>query len=79
MPEQHARHINLRTVLARLDAEGIAGYAEQAAFIGEVTELSLSIMDGGGDIDGLFARHVEWAVQRRNGWMDELHSDPLEI
>jgi len=78
MPVQTARHANLRTLLTQLEAEGVAGYAEQAAYLGNITEGRLASMDHGGDIDVLFAQHVEWVFHRRKGWMDELHSDPLE-
>ncbi|QWT22323.1 hypothetical protein KPL74_10005 [Bacillus sp. NP157] len=79
MPVQHARHQNLRKVLAQLDAEGIVGYAEQALHIGNVTAGKLAAMDQGGTIDVLFSEHVEWVLHRRRGWMDELHeNDPLE-
>ena len=43
-----------------------------------ITEGRLASMDHGGDIDVMFAQHVEWVFHRRKGWMDELHSDPLE-
>ncbi|HVI53549.1 MAG TPA: hypothetical protein VM621_00685 [Luteibacter sp.] len=80
MPVQHARHVNLQIVLSQLEAEGVVGYAEQAAHLGNVTEGRLAAMAQGGPIDVMFAQHVEWALQRRRGWMDELHEgDPLEI
>lgn len=80
MPVQHARHVNLQTVLSQLEAEGIVGYAEQAGHLGNVTEGRLAAMAQGGPIDILFAQHVEWALHRRRGWMDELHeNDPLEV
>lgn len=79
MPVQHARHLNLRAVLAELEREGIAGYAEQAEHLGNVTAQRLAAMDQGAAIDVLFSEHVEWALHRRRGWMDELHeNDPLE-
>ncbi|NII06008.1 hypothetical protein KR767_21255 [Luteibacter anthropi] len=79
MPVQNARHVNLRAVLAQLEADGIAGYAEQAVYLGNITEGRLASMDRGGAIDVMFAEHVEWVLHRRRGWMDELHSDdPLE-
>lgn len=79
MPVQHARHANLRAVLAQLEREGIVGYNEQAEHLGNVTEQRLASMDQGGTIDVLFSQHVEWVLHRRRGWMDELHEDdPLE-
>jgi hypothetical protein len=79
MPVQHARHTNLRAVLAQLDREGIAGYGEQAEYLGSVTSGQLADMAGGAPIDSTFSDHVEWALHRRRGWMDELHEDdPLE-
>jgi predicted MFS family arabinose efflux permease len=80
MPVQHARHHNLHTVLSQLEAEGIVGYADQAEHLGNVTEGRLAAMALGGPIDVMFAQHVEWALHRRRGWMDELHEgDPLEV
>ncbi|MGE7136353.1 hypothetical protein ACQKIE_01870 [Luteibacter sp. NPDC031894] len=79
MPVQHARHINLRAVLAQLEREGISGYEDQAHHLGNVTAQRLASMDQGAPIDVLFAEHVEWALNRRRGWMDDLHEDdPLE-
>jgi hypothetical protein len=79
MPLQHARHTNLRAVLAQLDREGITGYAEQAEYLGSVTPGHLAAMAGGDPIETLFSEHVEWALHRRRGWMDELHDDdPLQ-
>lgn len=80
MPVQHARHVNLQSVLSQLTAEGIVGYANQAEHLGNVTEGRLAAMAQGGPIDIMFAQHVEWALHRRRGWMDELHEDdPLEV
>jgi len=80
MPVQHARHVNLQLVLSQLEAEGIIGYADQAEHLGNVTEGRLAAMAQGGPIDVLFSQHVEWALHRRKGWMDELHeNDPLEV
>lgn len=79
MPVQHARHTNLRAVLAQLDREGIAGYADQAEYLGGVTPVHLAAMVDGDPIETLFSEHVEWALHRRRGWMDELHDDdPLD-
>jgi hypothetical protein len=79
MPIQHARHTNLRAVLAQLDREGIAGYGEQAEHLGSVTPQQLAAMACGAPIEASFSNHVEWALHRRHGWMDELHeNDPLE-
>jgi hypothetical protein len=79
MPVQHARHTNLQAVLAQLEREGIVGYADQARHLGNVTEQRLAAMAQGGPIDVMFSEHVEWALHRRRGWMDELHEDdPLE-
>ncbi|HEY4293059.1 hypothetical protein [Luteibacter sp.] len=76
---QTARHINLRAVLVQLEREGISGYDEQAQHLGNVTAQRLMEMDRGGPIDTPFAEHVEWALHRRRGWMDELHdNDPLD-
>jgi hypothetical protein len=80
MPVQHARHHNLRAILAQLESEGIVGFAEQAEHLGNVTEGRLAAMANGGPIDALFSEHVEWVFHRRRGWMDELHEDdPLEV
>ncbi|WP_036142541.1 hypothetical protein [Luteibacter sp. 9135] len=79
MPVQHARHTNLRAVLAQLDREGIAGFPDQAEYLGSVTSGHLAAMVNGDPIETLFSEHVEWALHRRRGWMDELHDDdPLE-
>lgn len=79
MPVQNARHVNLRIILAQLEADDIVGYAAQAEYLGNITEGRLAAMDKGGAIDVMFAEHVEWVLHRRRGWMDELHSDdPLE-
>ena len=79
MPIQTARHINLRAVLVQLEREGVVGYEEQAQHLGNVTAQRLAEMDRGATIDTLFAEHVEWALHRRRGWMDESHdNDPLE-
>lgn len=79
MPIQTARHINLRAVLVQLSREGIAGYEEQAQYLGNVTAQRLAAMDRGDPVDALFAEHVEWVLHRRRGWMDESHeNDPLE-
>jgi hypothetical protein len=79
MPIQHARHVNLRAVLTQLQREGFSGYDEQAQHLGNVTGQQLAAMDQGATIDAAFAAQVEWALNRRRGWMDELHGDdPLE-
>ena len=79
MPIQHARRVNLRAVLTQLQREGFADYEDQARHIGNVTGQRLADMDQGAEIDAAFAEQVEWALNRRRGWMDELHGDdPLE-
>lgn len=79
MSVQHARHLNLRAALAELEQEGIVGYDEQAEHIGNVTAQRLEAMDQGAEIDTHFSEHMEWALHRRRGWMDEVHEDdPLE-
>lgn len=80
MPVQTTRHVNLRAVLRQLEREGIAGYEEQARYLGNVTAQHLADMDHGALIDPLFAQHVEWVLHRRRGWMDESHeNDPLDM
>ncbi|QWT21426.1 hypothetical protein KPL74_05340 [Bacillus sp. NP157] len=66
------RRANLRTVLDELTAEGITGSVTRASILG-IDDREVLAMLRGKHIDNEAAREVEWAMQRRVGWMDEDH------
>ncbi|UPG88227.1 hypothetical protein L2Y96_12435 [Luteibacter aegosomaticola] len=69
--QQVNRRGNLRAVLEELEDEGIVGVAAKAHCL-QVNPLLLENMLNGGYIPDAFAREVEWVMQRRAGWMDEV-------
>jgi hypothetical protein len=73
------RRANLRGVLIELDWLGVCSYENQAAFLGLGKRQILTDLLRGIDITPSTARDVEWAMQKRCGWMDEDHrSEPLD-
>jgi len=74
--QQH-RRTNLRGLLLELASEGLRGLDAQAAFF-TTRSGTLKGMLEHGFITAPFARNVEWAMQRRDGWLDEDHgADPF--
>jgi hypothetical protein len=71
------RRANLRGLLRELACEGLSGLDAQASLL--VTRgIALKGMLDTDPISHLFARNVEWTMQRRYGWMDEDHrEDPF--
>jgi hypothetical protein len=67
------RRANLRNVLIELDWLGVCSYENQASFLGLGKRHRLTDLLRGTDIGESIARDVEWAMQRRQGWMDEDH------
>jgi len=73
------RRANLRAVLIELDWLGVCSYENQAAFLGLGKRQILTDLLRGTDITTSAARDVEWAMQKRCGWMDEDHrNEPLD-
>lgn len=73
------RRANLRGVLIELDWLGVCSYENQAAFLGLGKRQVLTDLLRGTDIEAAAARDVEWAMQKRCGWMDEDHrGEPLD-
>lgn len=73
------RRANLRSVLIELDWLGVCSYENQAAFLGLGKRQILTDLLRGSDITTSAARDIEWAMQKRCGWMDEDHRDePLD-
>jgi len=73
------RRVNLRSVLIELDWLGVCSYENQAAFLGFGKRQILTDLLRGTDITTSAARDVEWAMQKRCGWMDEDHrGEPLD-
>ena len=64
------RRANLRILVAELADDGYLG--AQAAVLGTSTRALQAMLDGDfiGDRD---AREFEWAMHRREGWLDEDH------
>jgi hypothetical protein len=76
---QLIRRANLRGALIELDWLGVCSYENQAAFLGLGKRQILTEFLRGADISGSVARDVEWAMQKRRGWMDEDHrGEPLD-
>jgi hypothetical protein len=76
---QFNRRANLRGVLIELDWLGVCSYENQAAFLGLGKRQILTDLLRGTDITTSAARDVEWAMQKRRGWMDEDHrGEPLD-
>lgn len=73
------RRANLRGILIELDWLGVCSYENQAAFLGLGKRQVLTELLRGADIAPSTARDIEWAMQKRQGWMDEDHrGEPLE-
>jgi hypothetical protein len=76
---QLIRRANLRGALIELDWLGVCSYENQAAFLGLGKRQVLTEFLRGADISSATARDVEWAMQKRRGWMDEDHrGEPLD-
>ncbi|UPG92766.1 hypothetical protein [Luteibacter aegosomatissinici] len=67
---QRNRRGNLRAALDELKDEGISALQDQASVL-HVNGAFLETMLNGGYISDIFARELEWVMQRRTGWMDE--------
>jgi len=73
------RRTNLRGVLIELDWLGVCSYENQAAFLGLGKRHVLTDLLRGSDITAAAARDIEWAMQKRAGWMDGDHrNEPLD-
>lgn len=73
------RRTNLRGILIELDWIGVCSYENQAAFLGLGKRQVLTDLLRGVDITAPTARDIEWAMQKRSGWMDEDHrGEPLD-
>ena len=66
------RRANLRTVLDELAVEGITGAVTRSSILG-IDDRELLAMLRGKHIGNDAAREIEWAMQRREGWLDEDH------
>jgi hypothetical protein len=76
---QLIRRANLRGALIELDWLGVCSYENQAAFLGLGKRQVLTEFLRSADISSATARDVEWAMQKRRGWMDEDHrGEPLD-
>jgi hypothetical protein len=76
---QRNRRMNLRGALIELDWLGVCSYENQAAFLGLGKRQVLTDLLRGTDITAAAARDIEWAMQKRSGWMDEDHrAEPLD-
>jgi hypothetical protein len=51
----------------------VCSYENQASFLGLGKRLVLTELLRGADISTTVARDIEWAMQKRRGWMDEDH------
>jgi hypothetical protein len=71
------RRANLRSVLNELDWLGVCSYENQASFLGLGKRQVLTDLLRGADITPSMARDMEWAMQKRKGWMDEDHRGEL--
>ena len=70
------RRANLRTLLAELHRDGYVSLLGQAAVLG-VNRAALQAMLAGDPIEDHVARELEWAMHRREGWLDKDHrADP---
>jgi len=69
------RRTNLRGALIELDWLGVCSYENQASFLGLGKRMVLTELLRGADISTTIARDIEWAMQKRRGWMDEDHRD----
>jgi hypothetical protein len=67
------RRANLRGVLIELDWLGVCSYENQASFLGLGKRQVLTELLRGGEITPSMARDMEWAMQKRKGWMDDDH------
>ena len=67
------RRANLRNVLIELDWIGVCSYENQASFLGLGKRQRLTDLLRGADIAETTARDIEWAMQKRQGWLDEDH------
>ncbi|HVI55618.1 MAG TPA: hypothetical protein VM621_11305 [Luteibacter sp.] len=73
------RRANLRGILIELDWTGVCSYENQASFLGLGKRQVLTEFLRGVDITTAVARDIEWAMQKRRGWMDEDHrGEPLD-
>jgi len=73
------RGANLRGVLIELDWLGVCSYENQAAFLGLGKRQVLTDLLRGAAIASPVARDIEWAMHKRNGWLDEDHrGEPLD-
>lgn len=66
------RRANLRTILDELAVDGITGAVTRASILG-IDDRELLAMLRGKYISNEAAREIEWAMQRREGWLDEDH------
>jgi hypothetical protein len=74
---QQIRRTNLRGLLFELANDGLRGLDAQATFL-MTRAAPLKRMLEHDAITALFARNVEWTMQRREGWLDEDHGiDPF--
>jgi hypothetical protein len=75
-PVQLNRRASLRIVLGELAWAGVSSTAGQAALLGLRPGKALAGFLRGDPISDAVAREIEWAMQRRDRWMDEDHRDP---
>lgn len=68
------RRTNLHGLLRELAREGLSGLDAQAALL-LTRGTALKGMLDGDPISHVFARNVEWTMQRRVGWMDDDHDE----
>jgi hypothetical protein len=67
------RRANFRDVIAELQWLGTSSVEEQVAYLGLASRERMTGMLRGADISFAMAREIEWAMHKREGWMDEDH------
>ena len=78
LERQTRRRANLRHLVDLLIDEGIVSDTVQGAILGNVSGDALREILAGAEISDDFAREVEWAMSRPEGWLDEKRQDALD-
>src|SRR4051812_41650850 len=65
------RRASLRAVIDELHWMGTLSAEEQVASLGFSSREVLTSMLQGAEIPAVIAREIEWAMQKRDGWMDD--------
>jgi hypothetical protein len=67
------RHANLQACVDELERCGTTSKCDQAEFLGVSSGKGLKVLISGDHIYDVAAREIEWAMQKRDGWLDEDH------